>query len=159
MTDIWARLEAEIRKNLGWTLNIKNILNELKAEWDAILKHHITQEEGQEKQIRELTEKAEKWDELKPETKTILELATEYSYDDVMAGRLSPEYIKELLGNAFWEHGVQKGTWILEHERFRRRLEAIRTHLTKWVSGHSDWQMGRMSQWKKELDEIVEAKG
>ncbi len=36
------------------------------------------------------------------------------------------------------------------------KLEAIKTHLTKWVSGHSDWQMGRMSQWKKELDEIVE---
>jgi len=37
------------------------------------------------------------------------------------------------------------------------KLEAVRVHLTKWVSGHSDWQMGRMSQWKKELDEILEA--
>jgi len=29
-------------------------LKELKEEWDAILKHHISQEEGYEKQIREL---------------------------------------------------------------------------------------------------------
>lgn len=39
------------------------------------------------------------------------------------------------------------------------QLEAVKTHLTTWVSGHSDWQMGRMSQWKKELDEILEAEG
>ena len=35
------------------------------------------------------------------------------------------------------------------------KLEAVRTHLTKWVSGHSDWQMGRMSQWKEELVQIL----
>ncbi len=40
-----------------------------------------------------------------------------------------------------------------------KRLEAVRTHLSKWSGQHSDWQMGRMSQWKKELDEIVEAEG
>jgi len=38
-----------------------------------------------------------------------------------------------------------------------QKLEAVKKHLTTWVSGHLDWQMGRMSQWKKELDEIVEA--
>jgi len=36
------------------------------------------------------------------------------------------------------------------------KLETVKTHLTKWKSGHSDWQMGRMSQWKAELDEILE---
>ena len=41
----------------------------------------------------------------------------------------------------------------------RDKLEAVKTHLTKWKSGHSDWQMGRMSQWKKELVEILEAEG
>ena len=35
------------------------------------------------------------------------------------------------------------------------KLEAVNTHLTKWVSGHSDWQMGRMSQWKEELVQIL----
>ncbi|GAG92902.1 unnamed protein product [marine sediment metagenome] len=44
-------------------------------------------------------------------------------------------------------------------ELLEAKLKAVRTHLTKWVSEHSDWQMGRMSQWKKELDEILEAEG
>lgn len=69
--------------------------------------------------------KAEKWDKLKPETKVILEISTEYNYDDVMAGRLSPERIKTLLDEAFWEHGLQKGTWILEFHELKNRLEAI----------------------------------
>ena len=46
--------------------------------------------------------------------------------------------------------------WYLA-EDVDKKFEAINTHMTKWVSGHSDWQMGRMSQWKKELDEILEA--
>lgn len=37
-----------------------------------------------------------------------------------------------------------------------KRLVAIGIHLTTWVSGHLDWQMGRMSQWKKELVKILE---
>lgn len=37
------------------------------------------------------------------------------------------------------------------------KLEAVKMHLKTWVSGHSDWQMGRMSQWKKELEKLLEA--
>ena len=58
-------------------------------------------------------------------------------------------YVKHLA--SIKEHGVWGAI-----NRLDAKLEDIKTHLTKWVSGHSDWQMGRMSQWKEELDEIVE---
>jgi len=35
------------------------------------------------------------------------------------------------------------------------KLEAVKTHLTKWISQHSDWQMGRMNDWKDELVKIL----
>ena len=42
-----------------------------------------------------------------------------------------------------------------QRDELRKKIEAINTHVTKWVSGHSDWQMGHMNQWKKKLVQIL----
>lgn len=86
----------------------------------------------------------------------------------VIIGRLEPGFLKGLIHAERWRkfHREDPDATIDIYEEFdaaieelnflRDKLEAVKTHLTTWVSGHSDWQMGRMSQWKKELDEIVE---
>jgi len=59
-----------------------------------------------------------------------------------------------------WDQAPKQ--WRTLSESYRKqndKLEAVKTHLTKWKSEHSDWQMGRMSQWKDELGEILEAEG
>ena len=40
-----------------------------------------------------------------------------------------------------------------------KRIVAIEAHIPKWMSKHTDWQMGRMSQWKKELVDILRGSG
>jgi len=57
---------------------------------------------------------------------------------------LLPIYEKQY-GNMV-EHALE-----LEH-----KLEAVKAHLMTWKETHEDWQMGHMTQWKKELDEILE---
>ena len=61
-----------------------------------------------------------------------------------------------MMGRKVLEHQTIAESEIAYQRELKDKLEAVKTHLTKWVSGHSDWQMGRMSQWKKELDEILE---
>ena len=36
------------------------------------------------------------------------------------------------------------------------KIKTIKSHMRTWRSGHSDWQRGYMSAWKKKLDEILE---
>lgn len=40
-----------------------------------------------------------------------------------------------------------------------KRIVALEGHISKWSSKHIDWQMGRMSQWKKELVNILRGSG
>ena len=89
--------------------------------------------EHTQKRINELKEKAEKWDEEQ-------QLTSREEYEELLLQRnnlVNKHYNKRL--------------------EFEKKLEAVKIHMTKWVSEHSDWQMGRMSQWKEELEKVLEA--
>ena len=167
MSDIWDEkpesnlypLKNEPSDHWYEKFNMDAWLEKVKAEYDEIREKARRFDEGYKTyfykdeddnavlQIAvDTVNKAEKWGHLKPETKTILEIATEYDYDDVMAGRLSPDHIKELLDTAFWEHGVQKGTWILEFEKLKKKLEAIK----KWLS-----ETSMTDEDRSEVDKIL----
>ena len=70
-----------------------------------------------------------------------------------------PEAVPVGWGAYLYYPKPETDAWLEKVKAELDKLEAVKTHLTTWVSGHSDWQMGRISQWKKELDEILEGEG
>ena len=101
-----------------------------------------------------LTEKAKKWDK-----------AYSGVYDDEMP--FTPERISLVMNfvndhfpdfdtpKEFEDMITEYTDWETELTEAEDKLEAVKTHLTKWSGKHSDWQMGRMSQWKEELVQIL----
>lgn len=148
-------------------------LEKLKVEWDAILKHHVTQEEGYELQIRNmeeqekaymkcidfLKEKAEKWERIQDSPYLA------HDDPDFIIGEAEFQFERrKKMENKIEALEEEKALWNKTYDKLHdlrveelKKLEAIKTFL-KETSEDRVWSDWFDIEYAKEALKILEGK-